>query len=448
MDRQHRDSCECGKSELDLFSIPPTQTGMEYGYWTDSYPPSTITDNGPIEFTIMGDSSEYIDIANTFIYMKVKIVKDNGTPEGVKLDGTKDFCGPVNNFLHALFEDIIVRVGDKVISYPTNCYPYRAYIETLLSLGPESKSSQQTMALWYDDTPGSMDGRTTKIEQGALIKNEGLIKRASFIERNKDLELIGRPHCDIVFQERFLIDNLPVKFILKRSNDYFSIMAPANTKYKVKIKEAILYSRRVKLSNSVSLAHKAALLKEPAKYPVTRVQCKYFTIPSNVTSVNHENLFQGQMPTRIIIGLVPMTAFNGDFGYNPFNFSHKYLNEIMLFVGGIPTPIKRLTPKFYDQTLMSYMSLFTGTGKWGRDEGCGFGRDDYAQGYTLYAWDLSADLSDGGDHFQLRRNTSLRVEMKFDNPLDEAINAIVYAEFQNMIMVNNNRQVIHNFDDI
>ncbi len=31
----HKDSCMCSKSELDLFSIPPTQVVMEKGFWED-----------------------------------------------------------------------------------------------------------------------------------------------------------------------------------------------------------------------------------------------------------------------------------------------------------------------------------------------------------------------------------------------------------------------------
>ena len=34
----HEQSCECTKSELDLFSVPPTQTSMEQGSWIEYHP--------------------------------------------------------------------------------------------------------------------------------------------------------------------------------------------------------------------------------------------------------------------------------------------------------------------------------------------------------------------------------------------------------------------------
>ena len=40
---------------------------------------------------------------------------------------------------------------------PISLYPYRAYIETLLSYGPAAKESQLTGVMWYKDTPGHQD---------------------------------------------------------------------------------------------------------------------------------------------------------------------------------------------------------------------------------------------------------------------------------------------------
>jgi hypothetical protein len=43
---------------------------------------------------------------------------------------------------------------------PTSLYPYRAYIETLLSYGPAAKESQLTEVMWFKDTPGHQYKRT------------------------------------------------------------------------------------------------------------------------------------------------------------------------------------------------------------------------------------------------------------------------------------------------
>ena len=89
--------------------------------------------------------------------------------------------------------------------------------------------------------------------------------------------------------------------------------------------------------------------------------------------------------------------------------------------------------------------LFTGTGKWGRDEGIGFSREEYPEGFTLYAWDLTPDLSDPGDHFQLLKNTTIRLELVFGQPLALPTTVVVFAKFQNMIMIDRDRNVTTNY---
>jgi len=75
----HEQSCECTKSELDLFSIPPTQTSMEQGSWIEYHPLTTVADGSPIEFDVGASREDYIDFANTMLYVKAKITRVDGT---------------------------------------------------------------------------------------------------------------------------------------------------------------------------------------------------------------------------------------------------------------------------------------------------------------------------------------------------------------------------------
>ena len=439
MSRQDSKSCDCTKSELDLFSIPPTQTSVEAGNWIESHPIATLSDRGPIEFDIPGDGTQYFDLGNVYLYVKASIQNRNGT--NLANDA---FPGPVNNWLHSLFEEVEVKLGNTVVTTPTRTYPYRAYLESLLSLSNDAKETQMTTCLWYKDTSGRME--ETSSDPAAANPNRGLQKRGSFTGESKLVEMTGRIHCDIFSQEKLLLNRVPVRIKFIRSPDAFSLMAAgANPTYKVHIDSAILYVRRVDVSPSVYTGHQKALNLGPAKYPIKRVVCKYFTVPQNNTSTNQENLFNGQMPTRIIVGCVDTIAFNGVYHRNPFNFKHNDIREVALSIPGFKEPLKPMKPVFPNQSLHSYMSLLTGTGKWGKDEGIGIDRTEYNDGYTFFAWDLTPDLSEGDDHFQLKRNTSVRLEMTFGTPLPRPVNIIVYAEFENMIMIDADRNVTTNF---
>ena len=118
----HSQSCECVKSELDLFSVPPTQTSIEHGQWVEHHPLATITDSGPIEFSISGSGEDYLDLANTYVYVRAQIVKDYGTNLAEDAE-----VGPTNLWLHSLFSQVDVSLNEKLISPSTNTYPYRAY---------------------------------------------------------------------------------------------------------------------------------------------------------------------------------------------------------------------------------------------------------------------------------------------------------------------------------
>jgi len=74
--------------------------------------------------------------------------------------------------------------------------------------------------------------------------------------------------------------------------------------------------------SSIFLAHAKTLENGTAKYPVRRVVCKTFSVPQNYRDVSHEKLFSGQLPTRLVVGLVNNRAFNGHLESNPFNFKH------------------------------------------------------------------------------------------------------------------------------
>ena len=66
----HEQSCLCTKSELDLFSVPPTKTSMEQGSWVEYHPLTAITDGSPIEFDISGTGEDYVDFGNTVLYVR------------------------------------------------------------------------------------------------------------------------------------------------------------------------------------------------------------------------------------------------------------------------------------------------------------------------------------------------------------------------------------------
>ncbi|XP_071476163.1 uncharacterized protein F54H12.2-like [Diadema antillarum] len=440
MDKPHKSSCPCDKSETDLFSLPPTQVTVEKGKWVQYFPLTNITDATPIQFHIQGSPEEYTDLSQTLLHVRAKVTNPDGSPiqEEAKV-------APTNMFLHTLFSDVDLMLNDRLITPSNNTYNYRAMLESLLTYGPEAKQSQLTSALFYKDTAGGMEDNNPLSESST---NQGLKTRHSFIKNGNTVDMIGTLHLDMVFQDRLLLGGLDIKLKLNRSKDEFSLMSSTpDSNYKVVISEASLYVRRIKLNPETALLHAKTLESQTAKYPIRRVEVKTFSIPRGNLSFTRESLILGQLPKRLVIGCVSNAAFNGDYALNPYNFQHFDLNFLALYADTEQVPWKPLRPKFSEPNpnyILAYQTLFSGTNTLFHDKGNGISRQDYADGYSLYAFDLTPDLS-SGDTFNLRRQGNLRLEMQFARALPITINVLVYAEYESIVEIDRSRNIVLDF---
>ena len=311
-------------------------------------------------------------------------------------------------------------------------------LDTQLSYGEDTKKSQLTSALFYKDQAGTMD--SVDVGDDPAPRNDGLIKRR---RESREFDMMGRRlHADIFFQDRYMLNEVGMKIKLVRSKNAFCVMGHG----KAVITHASLFVPKVKLMPSVFLAHAKTLERGTAKYPIRRVMCKSFAVPQNYRDVSHEKLFSGQLPSRVVIGLVTNQAFNGHAGSNPFNFQHFNLNEIALYLDGQQQHAIRPIQPDYEHGLYirAYDSLFAGTGKLCKDEGLFISREDFGNGYALYAFDLSADLGED-DHFSLVRQGSVRLALKFAAALAATVTVVAYAEFENIIDVDRDRNVVFDY---
>ena len=160
----------------------------------------------------------------------------------------------MNNFLHSMFKQVDVFLKEKQVTQATGTYAYRAYLETLLNYGASAKDSQLTAALFYKDTAGTMDvaNPTTAGDAG----NAGLRARYVFSKTSGIIEMAGPIFSDVFMTERLLLSYVDLKVILNRSSNEFCLMASEDdVDFRVKLVDAYLKIRKVKVSPSISVAH-------------------------------------------------------------------------------------------------------------------------------------------------------------------------------------------------
>ena len=267
----HRQSCEGVHSELDLFAVPPTQTSIEESGWIEHQPfrHLSLDSGGPIEFILPGTGDVYLDLANTYLLVRAKIVNENGTDLGADAP-----VAPVNDWFHSPFSQVKVYLNDTLVTPSSNTYPFRSYVETLLSYDAEAKKIQLTSQVWYNDTTGHMEGTTF------IAGNLSLVEQGGYLAGRRVVDMMGRSHVDLFLQDRFLLNGVDNKIHLVRSKDAFSMLADGQLPdYKVRIVEAILLVSNAVFSQTVQMAHIKTLAKGTAKYTLRPVDCKVYSIP-------------------------------------------------------------------------------------------------------------------------------------------------------------------------
>ena len=434
----HRESCACSKSELDLFAMPPTMMTMQESQWVEFHPVSSLTDSAPIEFEIKGQPEDYIDLNSSYLYLKLKVIKTDNTNPGADAR-----VAPVNNFMHSLFSEVDLYLNNKLVSSSMDTYPYRAYLENLLTYGKETKNTHlDACVVWKPDTAGENKFNDTAVTADDDPHNVGFNDRRKKILQGRSLELMDRLHLDMWLQDKYLLNGVDIRLRLNRSSAAFHLMAHAN-EYKTIIQEARLYVRRVEVLPKAGNDISHTLSRTTAKYPIRRVEVKTFTIASGLRSKIEDHLFQGQLPKRLIVGIVSNAAFNGAHDQNPFQFNHYNVSKIEVSRDGKTLCTRPFEPNFAQKNyLRSYLSLYEATGQLGTNTSHGISYEDYDGGYTLWAFDFTPDQGSDEGHFHPIKSGQLRVELQFAEALLDTVNVILYAEFDNTIEINSLREVI------
>src|SRR6266851_1799017 len=434
----HNYSGAAAMSELDLFTVPLTNAQIDQATYAYYQPLAPLANADTIEFIVPGTGSDYIDLSRTVLEITGKLTKVNGAFYAVA--DIMNF--PVNNFLHSLFKQCDVSLNDHQISKGSQTYPYKAYLEKLLNFSTNTKTSSLSTALWYDDTPGEFEG--TVAAAGNVNANEGGKVRGEFTSNSKQLEMLDKLHIDIFNTGKYLLNNVTLRIKLTRSPNTFYLMKTAAAIEGVfTITKAALKIRKVKLTPSVQLAHSSVLTNmKTAKYPIANSEIKTFCITTGANSANIDNIFLGNLPTRVIIGLVDAKAMSGDFTLNPFNFQHFNLNFMALYIDGVMIPSRPYQPDFANnQYLQCYQDFLEGCNKWGNDKSNGINRSAYGKGNTLFILDLTPDLSAASGHFNLLKQGSMRLELRFNVALAQNVNVIIYGESENLIQIDSNRAI-------
>lgn len=440
---------ECSISALDLFSPKPTQIAVESGEHVKYSPIASIGD-GPIKVHYHSDFNSFIDPSQTIIEVRCKIIQGDGSnvPANGQGDAAIGQPSTCNLTLQSLWSQVDVELNGKVISSSTNTYAYRSIMETILSYGVDAQDSWLRAAGFTRETStgGGVEPQTraeTKIQVSDVIK-----RSADMFAQSQEVVLIGRLHTDITSQPRYLPPgvNIDLRFIKQR--DEFIIMKEKDDErtYKMKILDLNVHFRKVSVTDEMKVHIEKQIQVAPMQYPISRVEMVKYTIPQGVSSYEADNLINGQLPTKIIFGLVKDASVNGSMTSNPFNFQGLSLSEASLSVNSqfIPHAPLKLNLNRAAAATPGFFSLFAASGNLFGNGGPSLTPYSWLNaGNTLYGFDLSPHQT--SDCVGESKRGNIKLALRFASATAEAIRVIVYIQYDNIIHIDKNRAVLTDF---
>ena len=426
---------------LSLFYTPTNDTSVRSVEWVEYRPIGQLSSDGALEFNISGNSHKYVDLANTRLKIKFRIVQGDGQVLPM-LKGTDDpnrpkaNVGPVNLFLQSLWRQVDVFLQQQAISPNVSTkYPYKAYIDALLHYDMNAKETQLQSQLYYKDNELTNGSDNDPLDGS----NMGLYKRTEMTSQSTIVDMEGPVYHDICMQSCYILNGVQVGFKFWPSSNQFKLMSLSKSDgFKVEIKEAVLKVCLIEVAPEVVIAHSETLQYGAAKYFYERTDMKSFAIAKGQYSCCVEDIYQGEVPNRVVVGFVSSEAFMGSYEKNPFNFQTFALSFAGFYIDGRSMPSEPLTPNYKAGNYLSaYMTTFEEN--YQKNFGHYITRDDYIRGNCLYVFDLCQNHCEKIALNVKRGHT--RLEVKFAEALPEAVTMVVMAKFPGMMEIDKTRTV-------
>ena len=423
---------EVKNSALCIFDQPAVQTDIVKNIISDYYPLTSASSGGPIEFHVPGSSEEYIDVNDVNIYIHAKVTKADGS----KIEAA-DKVGLNNLPIATLFQDVSLTLGETQIEGGQMCYPYLGYFNTVMQFTPAAQQSHMQSQGWFKDEAKKFNDET----------NKGFQHRCKLIEDSNSFELMGPLFLNFFRQGQYLISQTGMRIKLMPSKPEFALNAYGiHTEFKIQFQDVILYVPRFTLNPSVINGHATGLKRQNAIYPLHHTEVTTYTIPKGQLSYTKDRLFPDQAPKLLMLAMVENESFNGNIKKNPFFFHHFDLTKLALYRDGVSVPGQAFTPDFTNgKILRSYMQSMRVFNYCNTDDTNGLTPVEFANGYTIYAYDLTADKEMNAGHRQPIVSKNLRLELIFKNPTPSTVNVLLYAVYDSSIEITQLRDIITHY---
>ena len=134
----------------------------------------------------------------------------------------------------------------------------------------------------------------------------------------------------------------------------------------------------------------------------------------------------------------------GVFKENPFHFKHNGLESLIITIGN--ETVIRLDFDFANgQYVEAYDTLMRSTGQYKGSRSMLVDCNEFENGNTILVFDLAARGECNSEQFTVRKLENVRNNLKYSNALTEANNLIFYGEFEGVLQIDANRNIVTDY---
>jgi len=415
---------------LSIFEPLVVETGVERAEYQDFGTSVALRKNAPIEFRISGASADYVLLPECLLCLKVRILKSNGDTLGVD-----DEVSLLNFPVNTMFRQVDVSLNQQIVSpnIGTN-YMYKCIFDIVAGRYEGSVVPLQA-GLFFRDISGDMQNSRTK--RGG---NKGVMFRANWTNESKICDLQGPLFVDICQQYKYIPNGVEIDVKLYPNSDAFNLFTASAEQYQLEIQEAVLRVCKVKVSPMIITSHAKAFEKSPAIIEFTKSDIKTFSIPTGAYKFQADDIFQSLIPSKLFVALTSSSGYSGNYNTNPFDFKHYNLNFIQFTVDGKSVPGDGIKCNFAAKEYITPFLALHPPSKKRLGNRFMIGREDFANGYAIYCFDVNLKHDD--NHSQLVKRGHTRLQLSFANPLPESATVLVYAMTPSFLQIDKSRNVI------
>ena len=394
---------EANHSSLDLFGKPPLLVTFDTSF--EQKIGSLYAPNGPtLEFELIGDRKNFIDLQNIYLEVKCKILLTSGN--NLRYDAgdatLSDSPCFVNNTLHSLFSDCTVSANGFKISSSNGYYAQKAFIETKFSHNKEAKDTWlKCQGYSYESSP---DTFTDAIFTG----------RQAETRESKLVSFVGKVTADVFSCDKHL-SGVTLRLSYLRSRPNYCLIYDGDAKeYKIEISQANLYVRKMTVSENVYSAIETTLLKTYAIYRYTEIIPKTFNVSKGIKSWNQGDVFNHEPIRRFALAMTTNSSYLGGKTENPYHFRKLDLESITVFRNGCPIAG---TPLLTDDDKKLYLNSLEALAFTSHGHGVPF--TDFPNHYVL-VFDLTSTQQASHDYlYPELTNGSISVDLRFSKETGE-----------------------------